>query len=170
MSATVVHIRTLDNRDTLCGALRVETISAEHYVDHVAPAPECCRELLERVCALCRHEADVCATVGLLAKRTIKPERIQPGRCSDTEQQFIRGVSGQMLDVTMMSRPDPSWVYVDVFGHEHRWYDGEKPMTRYSPMGRYTLPTLVQVIDVPRTDDYPATTHYECKQCMEESK
>lgn len=52
-------------------------------------------------------------------------------------------------DVTPASEPDPNWSYVDPAGHVHTWTSG----------------TWAYVEDDPADDEYPASGHYECKEC-----
>lgn len=72
-----------------------------------------------------------------------------------------------MIEVTSLNRPDTSWRFTDSLGHEHRWYEGDKPADAYSPSRQYSLPTLKLVQDSPGGDEYPAVSHYECAQCGE---
>lgn len=81
-----------------------------------------------------------------------------------------------MIDVTSMCRPDTSWKSTDKEGHEHRWYEeileGELkgdliPATEYNPQAKYVVPSVMEIVDVPATDEYPEEVHYECKQCGE---
>jgi len=81
--------------------------------------------------------------------------------------QYIRGFDGEPIDVTCLHRPDPAWRYVDARGHEHRWYDGDRPALTYRPSGQYHVPTLTQIVDVEGTDEYPAVVHYECTACLD---
>lgn len=78
-------------------------------------------------------------------------------------------VSRDMLEVSMMRRPDPSWVFVDSLGHEHRWYVGEHPAANYDPQARHITPTLVWIKDGEEffeDDDEPhAVGHLECARC-----
>jgi hypothetical protein len=71
------------------------------------------------------------------------------------------------IEVTMLSRPDEHWRFVDAAGHEHRWYVDGAPVTTYSPTASHELPTLNHVEDYPATEDYPSVSHYECAQCGE---
>ena len=73
----------------------------------------------------------------------------------------------KMFEVTSLNRPDTAWRFVDKAGHEHRWHADGHPADSYNPESRHTLPTLVNVEDAPGGDDYPAVSHYECKQCGE---
>lgn len=107
-----------------------------------------------------------------------KMERIQPGYTCDTTAQFISGIGGELIEVTSLNRVDPTWQYIDVQGHLHRWYSLhrkgrvviQKPATSYTPLKRYTLPTLVLITDYPATEEYPAITHYECRRCRSEAR
>ncbi len=73
-----------------------------------------------------------------------------------------------LIDVTSMSRVDPSWRFVDPAGHEHRWYANGQPATTYSPSQHYDLPTLIVVHDglgyYEDGEEYELS-HYECPQC-----
>jgi hypothetical protein len=69
------------------------------------------------------------------------------------------------IEVTMLRRPDPSWVHVDSNGHEHRWYVDGSPANDYSPSRKYELPTLEYVVDEEATDEWPEVAHYECRIC-----
>lgn len=65
-------------------------------------------------------------------------------------------VETDQVDVTPSREPDPEWSVLDSAGHEHRWaFDGE----------RADLPTLLLVVDAEATEEYPALTHHECRQC-----
>ena len=79
-------------------------------------------------------------------------ERIYPG--TRPEQRFMVGFGGDLIDVSTLNAPDPTWKHLDNQGHEHRWQDG-------------TLPTLVRIMDYEGDDEYPAVFHYECKACRE---
>jgi len=92
-------------------------------------------------------------------------EHIDPATKPDDCRQYIPGFNGEMFEVTSLNRPDTSWRFVDVRGHEHRWFESEKPATGYNPMHRYSLPTLVQIIDVESSEEYPGRSHYECREC-----
>ncbi len=100
----------------------------------------------------------------------------------DVYVESVTSPSAEMYDVTMLNRPDPSWLYVDGAGHEHFWADGRgKRITEYSPRVSHTLPTLKQVYDdgLPASDpcyggddddDYEPDFrpwHYECVLCGE---
>jgi hypothetical protein len=65
--------------------------------------------------------------------------------------------SSQLVDVTVMSEPDPAWNYIDEAGHAHRWTNDFK------------LPTLDEVVDWMDVDEdgeeYVLASHYECKVC-----
>ena len=71
----------------------------------------------------------------------------------------------EMVDVTSLHRPDPSWRETDASGHIHEWYTEGRQANDYRPDQAYTLPTLRWIEEVPATDDYPAIGHYECVQC-----
>ena len=92
-------------------------------------------------------------------------ERIHPASRPDDSQQFIRGFHGEPIEVTSLNRPDTAWRFIDANGHEHRWFDGDTPATSDSPMRKYTLPTLVRIVDAEGTDEYPEVAHYECRAC-----
>jgi hypothetical protein len=72
-----------------------------------------------------------------------------------------------MIEVTSLSRPDEHWRFKDAAGHEHSWFAGGKPATFYQAIMAYDLPTLLRVEDTPGDDEYPATGHYECRECHE---
>lgn len=72
---------------------------------------------------------------------------------------------GAPLDVTRLHRPNTSWRFTDAEGHEHRWHANGLPADSYSPTQSYDVPTVVQVVDSPATEDYPAIVHHECRQC-----
>jgi hypothetical protein len=76
--------------------------------------------------------------------------------------------NNEMIEVTSMSRPDPSWRVRDITGHEHRWYADGQPAGDYSPMKRYTTPTLRAITEKaswPDGEEYDAIVGYECVQC-----
>ena len=68
------------------------------------------------------------------------------------------------IDVTPMQEANPDWEYIDSKGHKHYWEIND------INKGDYTLPTLEYIEDVPATEEYPATNHYECKKCGETVK
>ena len=80
-----------------------------------------------------------------------------------------------LIDVTSMRRPDPTWVFVDALGHEHRWYverDGQThvAMPTYDPQRTYKTPTLIYVKDGESCyeDGEPYEYgHLECASCGE---
>lgn len=73
-----------------------------------------------------------------------------------------------MHEVSAHSRPDLSWSCVDPAGHRHCWWEAGVPAQGdYHPSNRYTLPTLVSVVDCVDEDGYEYT-HYECKECHAE--
>lgn len=75
-----------------------------------------------------------------------------------------------LLDVTSLHRPDPSWRYMDRAGHEHRWWTEGKPAEGYSPSKSYDTPTLIWVKDGVGyyEDGEPYDIgHCECRQCGE---
>ena len=73
----------------------------------------------------------------------------------------------EMLEVTSLRRPDPSWVHFDSAGHEHRWYDGESPMKEYRPDKSYRTPTLFWVEDPEVYMDGTHMGHLICLKCGE---
>jgi len=77
------------------------------------------------------------------------------------------GVERDLLEVTSLHRPDPTWQYTDAAGHVHQWHTGRIVATSYRPDVHYHIPTLVLIVDVPATEEYPAATHHECRQCGE---
>lgn len=89
-------------------------------------------------------------------------EHIRPRTRADDFEQWIGP-----LEVTSMNRPDTAWRYTDVNGHLHQWFADGKPAISYSPMKRYTLPTLVRITDVEPTDEHPGQYHYECIECRQ---
>jgi hypothetical protein len=80
----------------------------------------------------------------------------------------ILRVEQDLVDVTALSRPNPSWGYIDPAGHAHQWYVGEHvaPLA-YGPELRYHLPTteLVQVGTTVYEDDDEETPIYE-RRCV----
>lgn len=76
-----------------------------------------------------------------------------------------------LVEVTSLHRPDTAWRFVDVRGHEHRWYIGETPAESYTPGAVYTTPTLIWIKDGEEyweDDDEPHDVgHLECRQCGE---
>jgi hypothetical protein len=74
-----------------------------------------------------------------------------------------------LVDVTSLHRPDPTWRHVDAHGHEHRWYVDGTPAVSYDPSARYETPSLVWVKDGEEFwdgDDEPHDVgHLECRQC-----
>lgn len=80
-------------------------------------------------------------------------------------------MEADLIDVSMLHRPDTSWRVTDTHGHEHCWYVGEKPADYYSPQMRYHTPTLVEVEDADGWYDddggFHHYTHDECAQCGE---
>lgn len=65
------------------------------------------------------------------------------------------------IDVTMMSEPDPSWRFVDPAGHVHQWQERDGGPLWW----KSDVPTIRFVEEMPATDEYPATGHYECVEC-----
>jgi hypothetical protein len=79
-------------------------------------------------------------------------------------------IESEPIDVTSISRPDPSWLFIDAAGHEHRWWTDGAPATDYRPEKRYEVPSLRWVIDETGIDEdgYEYTLgHHECVQCAE---
>lgn len=86
-------------------------------------------------------------------------------------------VERSMMDATSLHRPDTSWLFVDVLGHEHRWYiknggpNGQHiSATHYSPQQSYVTPTLKWVFE--RYGYYEDGScyeigHHECDRCGE---
>lgn len=75
-----------------------------------------------------------------------------------------------VLDVTRLSRVDPSWVKVDATGHEHRWYLNGQPATGYDPAAIYETPTLVEIHDgygYFEDGERYSLNHLECRICGE---
>ena len=70
-----------------------------------------------------------------------------------------------MINVTSINRPDPSWRFTDANGHLHQWYVNGQPATEYRLIGTYTVPTVYWIVDVPATDEYPEMGHHECILC-----
>jgi|ERR1051325_717103 hypothetical protein len=77
--------------------------------------------------------------------------------------------SCDLVDMTSANRPDPSWVFVDAQGHEHRWFTNGQPATSYDPQLSYEVPTLVWVVDgVEYWDgELHEVGHTECRLCGE---
>lgn len=67
----------------------------------------------------------------------------------------------EMLEVTSMNHPDPSWSYADKAGHVHRW-SIEKKEDRV----QYDLPTLMWIKDGEDEEGF-ALGHTECRVCRE---
>lgn len=78
-------------------------------------------------------------------------------------------IEREMIDVTMLNRPDTSWRHTDANGHEHRYYvhrpEGVEPAEHYAPAAHYLLPTVEWIVDEEGSDEYPETGHYECRLC-----
>jgi hypothetical protein len=75
-----------------------------------------------------------------------------------------------MVEVTSMNRPDPNWVFTDKEGHVHQWHDSKGPATNYSPMEKYSVPTVRSVIEGSWVDDDGEEhhiCHLACRQCGE---
>lgn len=75
-----------------------------------------------------------------------------------------------MLEVTSLSRPNTNWLFIDAYGHEHRWYDGLEPATSYRPEVEYTTPTLVRVLDKTEYDEDGEPFYiyrWDCVECHE---
>jgi hypothetical protein len=77
----------------------------------------------------------------------------------------------ELIDVSMLHRPDETWRHIDAQGHEHRWYANGQPVTTYAPNVEYTTPTLIWVKDGETwyaDDDEPHEIgHTECAICGE---
>lgn len=74
----------------------------------------------------------------------------------------------ELIDVTSLHRPDPSWHVVDDQGHEHRWRVNGQPAASYNASERYDVPTLVDVHDgygYYEDGEQYAIHHLECRQC-----
>ena len=75
-----------------------------------------------------------------------------------------------LIEVTSLNRPDPSWKHVCGCGVTHIWYDGDRPATGYSPTTVYTLPTLKKVVTGQGMWDDGTVYdiwHWECITCNE---
>lgn len=77
-------------------------------------------------------------------------------------------VHQSLIDVTSLRRPDTNWCYVDVQGHEHRWYVKGQLASEYDPAAKYETPTLRWRRTGWGYDEdgerYPIG-HFECRQC-----
>jgi len=77
----------------------------------------------------------------------------------------------ELVDVTSLHRPNIRWSLTDATGHEHRWYDGDRPATSYDPQRTYTVPTLIWVKDGEEywedSDEPHDIGHLECRLCGE---
>jgi hypothetical protein len=75
----------------------------------------------------------------------------------------------ELIEVTSMSRADPNWSFTDPAGHLHQWWQEKpfRPMTDYSPNGRYIVPGLRWVEDEKywEDEDWHTTGHWECRKC-----
>ncbi len=82
-------------------------------------------------------------------------------------------VHTDMIDVSMLHRPDTAWKHVDANGHAHRWHvtGHAEPATSYAPPASYETPSLVWVKDGEEyweDDDEPHDVgHLECRECGE---
>jgi hypothetical protein len=79
-------------------------------------------------------------------------------------------VQSDPIDVTSMSRPDPSWKVSDPAGHVHQWHSAMAggPATSYHPADSYSLPTLIAITERaywPDGDPYDAVIGYRCLSC-----
>lgn len=75
----------------------------------------------------------------------------------------------EMMEVTLLRRPDEAWSHRDAQGHEHYWtFDGERG--RYRPDAKAELPTLEWVRTgtyfYPDGESYDVG-EYRCRQCGE---
>jgi hypothetical protein len=79
-------------------------------------------------------------------------------------------VESEPFDATSNWRPDPSWLFRDAAGHEHRWWTNGAPATAYSPEHTYEVPTIRRVIDEQWIDEDGSereASHLECLECGE---
>jgi hypothetical protein len=73
-----------------------------------------------------------------------------------------------LIDVTSLHRPDPSWRFVDADGHQHVWFKDGRPATSYHPAGTYDVPTIEFVFEewgYFEDGERYAIGHQECRQC-----
>ncbi len=63
-------------------------------------------------------------------------------------------VDNDIIDVTPLAIIDNDWEFTDKSNHLHRWQNDR-------------LPSLIQIIDSPSTEEYPAYSHFVCRQCGE---
>jgi hypothetical protein len=76
----------------------------------------------------------------------------------------------ELIDVTSMSRPDPTWTKIDGAGHLHQWFrDGEPAHGEYFASAKYTVPTLIEVDDESEWEDGEEIerSHLQCTECGE---
>jgi hypothetical protein len=78
----------------------------------------------------------------------------------------------ELIDVSMMSRPDTNWLFTDAAGHVHRWHEvgSSEPAQSYQPEWAYEVPTLRWVVDdrwIDEDGEERETGHSECVQCGE---
>jgi hypothetical protein len=76
----------------------------------------------------------------------------------------------ELIDVSMMSRPDTNWLFTDAAGHVHRWHEvgSSEPAQSYQPEWAYEVPTLRWVVDdrwIDEDGEERETGHSECVQC-----
>lgn len=75
-----------------------------------------------------------------------------------------------LVDVTSMHRPDPTWIFIDQQGHTHEWYVNGTPAVIYAYSENYDVPSTKWVHD--GWDYYEGDRvergHLECLQCGEE--
>jgi hypothetical protein len=77
-------------------------------------------------------------------------------------------VECDLMDVTSMARPDPSWKVTDDNGHVHQWYTNGVPASHYSPRLRYDTPTLKWIVDgigYWKDGEPYEIGHHECRAC-----
>lgn len=70
-------------------------------------------------------------------------------------------IATDMIEITTANPPvlpDPDWVHVDAFGHEHRFVDGELPTLEYHSEGGYDDDAAFAAMD---DDDYDDLDWYE---------
>lgn len=79
-------------------------------------------------------------------------------------------VTTELIDITSLSRPDPSWKFIDPAGHLHRWHDAQGPLKDYHGQACH-VPSAVRV-RTPEEDyaeedygDIIETSRLDCKLC-----